>query len=276
MALPRPAADRTCLVTGASSGIGADIARELAKRGLGVTLVARREELLRDLAAKLHSEHGVRAEVIAVDLTDADARAALPILVGQMGLAIDVLVNNAGFSTTGAVHRSDHARELAMLRTNIEAVADLCALFLPGMVERGVGAVLNVASTAAFQPLPGQAGYAASKSFVLSYTQAIGAELKGTGVSATVLCPGPVATGFGAAAGFSDEDAEAALPKFMWLEAEEVARQAVDGVAAGRTVVIPGVANRVGARFAYLAPRRLLLPVLARQHPALKNLTKDR
>jgi hypothetical protein len=268
MPLPPPAPDRTCVVTGASSGIGADIARELAKRGHGLTLVARRTDLLKSLASELSN---VRAEVIAADLTDADARAALLAEIEARGLTPAVLVNNAGFSTTGPVARSDHAREVAMLRTNVEAVADLCSLFVPGMVDRGAGAVLNVASTAAFQPLPGQAGYAATKSFVLSYTHALRAELRGTGVTATVLCPGPVKTGFGEAAGIPDDEAEATLPKFMWLSSEAVAKQAVDGLVSGRGVVIPGVANRVGAAFAHMAPRRLLLPVLARQHPSLKG-----
>jgi len=271
MSLPPAGADRTCLVTGASSGIGEQIARELARRHFGLTLVARREELLRALAAELESAHGIRAEVVAADLTDATAREDLAGAIAARGLTVDVLVNNAGFSTTGAVYRSDHHREVAMLRTNVEAVADLCSLFLPGMVERGRGAVLNVASTAAFQPLPGQAGYGATKAFVLSYTQAIRAELKGTGVTATVLCPGPVDTGFGEAAGFAHEEAEAALPKFMWVSPADVAKAAVAGLDAGKGVVIPGAANRVGARFAWLAPRSVLLPVLAKQHPALKN-----
>src|SRR5690242_1729941 len=149
-----------------------------------------------------------------------------------------------------------------MVEVDVVAVADLCSRFLPGMVKRGSGAVLNVASTAAFQPLPGQAGYGAGKAFVLSYTQSLSAELKGTGVSATVLCPGPVDTGFGEAAGFSKEAAEDALPAFMWVPADRVAREALDGLVAGRLVVIPGVANRVAAGFAKLAPRRLLLPIL--------------
>ena len=117
-----------------------------------------------------------------------------------------------------------------MLEVDVAAVADLCSRFLPGMVERGTGAVLNVASTAAFQPLPGQAAYGAAKAFVLSYTRSLSAELQGTGVTATVLCPGPVDTGFGEAAGFSKEDAEESLPAFMWVPAAEVARAAVDGM----------------------------------------------
>jgi len=269
MPLPPPSAATTALVTGASSGIGADLARELARRGHGVTLVARRQSRLEALADELHGRHGVRTEVIAADLTDADARQGLLEAVTDRGLCIDVLVNNAGFSTTGPVHRSDHHREVSMVRTDVEAVADLCSLVLPGMVDRGRGAVLNVASTAAFQPLPGQAGYAACKAFVLAYSQAVRAELRGTGVSLTVLCPGPVRTEFAEAAGFTEEEAEGSLPAFMWVPAAQVARSAVDALDHDRAVVIPGMANRVAAQIARNTPRSLLLPLLARQHPSL-------
>jgi short-subunit dehydrogenase len=181
------------------------------------------------------------------------------------------LINNAGLSTLGPVHAADPAAELNMIEVDVAAVADLCTRFLPGMVERGRGALLNVASTAAFQPLPGQAAYGAGKAFVLSYTQSLAGELRGTGVTATALCPGPVDTGFGETAGFAKDDAEAALPSFMWVSPEIVAKTAVDGLARGRLVAIPGVANRVGAVFAQLAPRTLLIPILARNHPGLKH-----
>lgn len=270
MALPAPSGGATAVVTGASSGIGVEIARQLAQRGHGVTLVARREEKLRALADELATVHGVRAEVVAADLTDPDARDRVATEVDERGLHASILVNNAGLSTMGPVSKADVADEVAMLRTDVEAVVHLTTRFLPGMVERGAGAILNVASTAAFQPLPGQAGYGASKSFVLSYGQAVRAELRGTGVTVTTLCPGPVDTGFGEAAGISSEDAVKALPKFMWEDVKLVAKVAVDGLAHGRAVVIPGLANRVGARLAYLAPRGILLPVMARQHPGLK------
>jgi hypothetical protein len=158
-----------------------------------------------------------------------------------------------------------------MVEVDVVAVVDLCSRFLPAMVERGRGAVLNVASTAAFQPLPGQAGYGASKAFVLSYTRALGGELRGTGVTATTLCPGPVDTGFGEAAGFSKEDAMDSLPSFMWESAVDVARTGVDALAAGRPVAIPGTANRASAMFAQAFPKQLLVPLLAGRHPGLKD-----
>jgi short-subunit dehydrogenase len=169
----------------------------------------------------------------------------------------------------GPVHRSDPDRELAMVRTDVEAVVHLCSLFLPGMVERRSGSVLNVASTAAFQPLPGQAAYAASKAFVLSYSHALRGEMIGKGVTVTVLCPGPVETGFMAAAGLTDEQAAGASPAMLWVEVGDVARAAVSGLDAERAVVIPGAANRLGAAAGWLAPRRVLVPMLAKRHPAL-------
>jgi short-subunit dehydrogenase len=271
MGILRPGSDRTCLVTGASSGIGAELARQLAGRGLGVTLVARRVDRLESLATELSEKHDIAAHVAAADLSDQDSRKRLVDQVAELGVAVDVLVNNAGFSTTGPVHRSDADREVAMIRTDVEAVAALCSLFVPGMVERKRGAVLNVASTAAFQPLPGQAGYGASKAFVLSYSQALRTELARTGVSVTVLCPGPVKTEFGEAAGLDPAESEAALPKIMWLSAEDVAKAAVDGLDKGRSVVIPGAANRLTAHASQITPKRLLLPILARQHPALRD-----
>ncbi|BBX98865.1 hypothetical protein MLAC_41590 [Mycobacterium lacus] len=139
------------------------------------------------------------------------------------------------------------------------------------MVARHRGAILNVASIAAFGPLPGQAAYGAAKAFVLSYTHSLRGELRGTGVTATALCPGPVDTGFGEAAGFTKEEAESALPRVMWIPADRVARAGIDGLAAGKAVVVPGRVNRVSAAFFRVAPPGLLLPVLARSHPAMKR-----
>lgn len=267
MSLPTPGPDRTAVVTGASSGIGAEIARCLHARGHHVTLVARSADRLEALAAELSPG----ADVLVADLADRAARAALPDRVAANGRVVDVLVNNAGFSTVGPVSASDPEVEMGMIEVDVVAVADLCSRLLPGMVQRRRGAVLNVASTAAFQPLPGQAGYGAGKAFVLSYTQSLAGELKGTGVTATALCPGPVDTGFGERAGFTKEDAEAALPSFMWLSAADVARAGVEGMDKGRMVVIPGSANRVAAALAQVTPRSLLVPILVKGHPGLRG-----
>ena len=271
MALPTPKDNTTALVTGASSGIGSEIARELARRGHGVTLVARREDRLKALADELASTQHVRTEVIAADLTDADSRGELPRLIEERGLTVDILVNNAGFTTMGPVFRASRNAELDMVRTNVEAVVDLCTLFVAGMVTRHRGAVLNTASTAAFQPIPAQAGYGASKAFVLSYGRAMGAELRGTGVTVTTLCPGPVETGFAEVAGMTDAEASESLPKVMWVPVQDVAKAAVEGLATGRSVVIPGAANRTTSILAHLAPKSLLLPMLAQRHPAMKS-----
>ena len=270
VSLPTPASDTTAVVTGASSGIGEAIARELARRGFGVTLVARRADKLEALAAELRALR-VRAEVVVADLADRDARAGLPGRIAHLELTPDILVNNAGLSTLGPVARSDPAAEINMIEVDVVAVADLCSRFLPGMVERRRGAVLNVASTGAFQPLPGQAGYGAGKAFVLSYTQGLSAELLGTGVQATVVCPGPVATGFGERAGITREDAEAALPKFLWETAENVARTAIDALSKGRVVAIPGTANRFVTAAGRLIPNRLLVSRIAKSHPGLRG-----
>ena len=269
MTLPPPGPDRTAVVTGASSGIGTEIARCLSERGHHVTLVARSVDKLEALKAELPAG----ADVIAADLSDRAMRAGLIDRIGAAGRVADVLVNNAGFSTMGPVSGSDPDAEMEMIEVDVVAVADLCSRFLPGMVSRGRGAVLNVASTAAFQPLPGQAGYGAGKAFVLSYTQSLAGELKGSGVTATTLCPGPVDTGFGDRAGFSKEEAEAALPGIMWVTAADVAAAAVKGMDEGRLVVIPGAANRIAASLAQITPRTLLLPLLVKVHPGLRRDT---
>ncbi len=275
MPLPPPHPDRTCLITGASSGIGREIAVQFASRGYGVTLVSRTESALKVLADELTGRHGIRAEVITADLTDDSSCEAIVGELASRDIVVNVLVNNAGLSTMGPVARAEVSSELAMVRVDVEAVVHLCTRFVPGMVERRSGAVLNVASTAAFQPLPGQAAYGASKAFVLSYTHALRGELRPHGVTVTALCPGPVETGFAAAAGISDEEAAAAMPRIMWVSADAVAKAAVDGLEAGRPVVIPGLANRVSAAAGWLAPRRVVVPMVARRHPALRDARDD-
>jgi uncharacterized protein len=265
MALPPPSPDSTCVITGASAGIGAEFARELSRRGYGVTLVARREDRLRELAAEL----GPAADVHALDVTDANARKGLADALAARGVSVEIVVNNAGFSTAGPFAKSERGRELDMVRTNIEAVVDFCALFVPGMVARGRGGVLNVASTASFQPLPMQAGYAATKAFVLSFTESLHAELKGNGVTVTALCPGPVKTEFVEVANL--QNAEATMPGFLWDEPEEVAKAGIRGLERGKRVVIPGVINRMGAVGGQHAPRSVVLRLASRVHPASRD-----
>ncbi len=270
MTLPSPSPRSTAVVTGASSGIGEALARELARRGYGVALVARNIDKLRTLADEIGAT-GTAAHVVGTDLSDRTARSHLLARITDLGVEPDILVNNAGVSTLGPVASSDPADEMEMVEIDVMAVVDLCSRFLPGMVERGRGAVLNVASTGAYQPLPGQAAYGAAKAFVLSYTQSLGGELLGTGVTATTLCPGPVDTGFGERAGFTKEDASAALPAFLWETAPSVARAAIDGLASGRAVVIPGTGNRAAAAVSRLIPNRVLVPLIARRHPGLRT-----
>jgi short-subunit dehydrogenase len=265
MALPAPATGSTCLVTGASSGIGVELARQLAAKGHGVTLVARREDKLIELAGQLEREHGVRAEVAACDLSDAAERDALVGTLAERGLRVEALLNNAGFGSAGPFQRLERDWELRMVRTNVEAVVDLCARYVPEMVERGRGAILNVASTAAFQPLPRQSTYSASKAFVLAFSEAIASDLKGTGVTVTALCPGPVRTEFtDAHEGFGAADS---TPDFVWMTAEDTARAAVKGMERGKRVVVPGVGNRLGAIAGQHAPRSLLLAAARRFYP---------
>jgi uncharacterized protein len=266
VALPAPADDRAALVTGASSGIGEAIAVELARRGHQLVLVARRADRLHALAANLSQ----KAHVLTADLASRSDRAALPDRVAALGLAPDILINNAGLSVGSLVAKSDPEQQLNLVEVDVAAVADLCARFLPGMVERDRGAVLNVSSLAAFSPLPGQAAYCAAKAFVLSYTESLRSELRGTGVVASALCPGPVDTGFDEAAGFSAGERAAVLPSFMWKSAEEVARAGLDGLADNKACVVPGQANRFAAAFCRIAPHEQLLPLLARRGRAKK------
>jgi short-subunit dehydrogenase len=257
VALPEPSHSSTALVTGASSGIGEAIARELASRGHGLTLVARREERLRALADELNREHGVRADAVGADLGDAAARERVAGEIAARGLNVEILVNNAGFGGSG-----DRERLVAMVELNCVALLDLQERCLPGMVERGRGAVINVASTAAFQPLPGTATYAATKAFVLSLSEAVHEELRGTGVTLTAVCPGPVRTEFMEVAGL--DRAEGQVPGIFWMSAEAVAKAAVDAAERGKRAVVPGVLNRAGAITGQHAPRALALPLAKR------------
>ncbi len=264
MALPSPTPGSTCLVTGASAGIGVELARALARRGHGVTLVARRRDRLDQLAQELNGS-GVRVEVIDCDLSAAAGRDRLAEAIDALGLRVEVLCNNAGFGSAGPFVKLERERELEMVRLNCEALIDLCARYAPPMVERGRGAILNVASSAAFQPLPGQAAYAASKALVLSFTEALHQELARKGVAVTALCPGPVKTEFTEVAGIAE--VESSTPAFFWATASDVAEAGVRGLETGRRVVIPGRLNRVTAVAGSYTPNALFLRAAARFYP---------
>jgi short-subunit dehydrogenase len=265
--LPPPRDDGVVIITGASSGIGEQFAREFARRGYRLVLVARRAGRLTALAEEL----GGKAHVLPADLSSRDERAALPDQVAALGVVPDILVNNAGMANLGPVAQSDVEAELKLIDVDVSAVVDLCSRFVPGMVARGRGAVLNVASVGAFGPVPGQATYGAAKGFVLSYTDAMREELRDTGVTAATLCPGPVRTGFGEEMGIPDDVAEKSLPKFLWKQPDDVAKTAIDGLASGKRVIIPGLPNRIAASLNQHTPRRLLLRLVARNHPGLKK-----
>jgi hypothetical protein len=262
MSLPPPAAGQVVLVTGASSGIGADLARQLAALGHDLILVARRAERLEQLATALNAEHGVDALAVPTDLADAEQRHRLIASVRASEKFVAGLCNNAGFGSYARVLEADSETEAAMVQVNVAAVHELTLAFVGPMVARRAGAILNVASLAAFQPVPGMATYAATKAFVQSFSEALHAELAGTGVSCTVLAPGPVPTEFGAVAG--SESAESLVPGFVSEAPEEVAGAAVRGMLRGRRSVVPGAATKALATGGRHVPRSILLPVARR------------
>ncbi len=242
---------RTALITGASSGIGFELARCFARGGYRLVLVARDAKRLDEQALRLGMEFQVQITAITKDLAKPGAPQELIEELENQDLAITALVNNAGFATYGPFADSDLGKELEMLQLNIAALTALTRLALPGMRERRHGRILNVASTAAFQPGPLMAGYYASKAYVLHFSEALANELAGSGVSVTCLCPGPTETGFVARAGM----AESKLFKRGVMAAAEVARIAYEGCERGKTIVIPGFKNRLLSLAPRLVPR---------------------
>ena len=244
------------LITGASAGIGAELAREFARHGHPLTLVARRKEALAALAAELARDHGVDVKVIAQDLAKPGGPAAVVKAAQAGGETIGILVNNAGISETGPFVDAPTERLLALIDLNVRALTEMTHRLLPGMVERGAGRVLNVASMAAFQPLPTMGVYAASKVFVLSFTEALSEELHGTGVSATALCPGLTQTDM------ADEiqagsSAARRMPQQMLSKPADVAALGYRALMSGQTVAVPGLPNQLTAAWAQVTPRWL-------------------
>ncbi|HLY45311.1 MAG TPA: SDR family oxidoreductase [Stellaceae bacterium] len=255
------AARPLALVTGASGGIGAALARELARHGHDLVLAARSLAPMEVLAADLR-ELSAATTVVAADLARPGAAGRLAHDIASRGLAIDVLINNAGLGAAGRFDRSDPARIAEILHVNIVALSELTRLLLPGMVERGRGRIMLVASVAGFQPGPHMAAYFASKAYVLSLSEALAYELRGTGVSVTALCPGATATDFFAVAGAGNSLMARRLRRMM--SAEEVARLGYRGLVAGRRVVITGAMNRLVALASRHAPHWITLPVTDR------------
>jgi uncharacterized protein len=243
------------LITGASSGIGREIAKLAAADGHPLVLVARRSEVLERVAAELEAAHRVACTVVTADLADPAAPARIFERCERSGVEVEVLVNNAGFGVWGRFVETELDREIEMVQVNVVAPMHLTKLFAPAMVRRGRGRILNVASTAAFQPGPLMAVYYASKAFVLSFSEAIANELAGTGVTATALCPGPTRSEFQKRA-----DIEGARLVSAWVKMADpvaVARLGWAAMKRGRHVVVPGMMNKAGIHALRLSPRRL-------------------
>jgi len=251
----------TALVTGATSGIGLELATLLARDGHDVALVARTRERLDVVARGLSEEFGVRATVLRSDLTRTEAPAEIFDELEARAIALDVLVNDAGFGVHGRFSATPLGRDLAMIQVNIAALTELTKRALPGMLERRRGRILNVASTAAFQPGPLMAVYYASKAYVLSFSEALSNELSGTGVTVTALCPGPTITEFQKAAGV---ERTALFTGPLVMDAAAVARAGYRGMRRGQRLVIPGVANSVLVQALRVSPRRLATAIIRR------------
>lgn len=243
----------TALITGASSGLGEEFARQLARERYDLVLTARREERLRAIAEEAKSLGCGRVDVIALDMSIPGSAEALYRRITDKKLAVDYLVNNAGFGTRGRFASLSLDREIEQVNLNVTALVALTRLFLPAMLERKRGTIINVASTAAFQPVPFMATYGATKAFVLSFSEALAEELRGTGVVVTALCPGPTRTEFQQVAG----TAEVGVPSFSYMDAKTVVAQALDAASRGRAVKIAGLANLLLAESTRLAPRSL-------------------
>ncbi len=242
------------LITGASSGIGKAFADRLAKEGHDLIIVARRQADLEAHAAKLQEAHGGKVHVIPMDLSQASSADELFAEVQRRGLVVDGLINNAGVGLHGALEANDPGTLERMITLNVTVLSKLTRLFLPAMLERRSGVILNVASTAAFQPMPYFAAYAATKAFVLSFSEGIAEEVRDRGVKVVALCPGPTSTEFSESASLKTK----ALSYAKFMTAEAVVEDGLDAIRRGEVVKISGLMNAVAARSAPFVPRALL------------------
>jgi short-subunit dehydrogenase len=258
---------KTALITGSSSGIGFELAKIFAQEGYNLVLVARSEKTLQQQAEELNQKHGVSVKIIVKDLARPGAAQEVYHELEQAGIKIAVLVNNAGFATYGKFTEIELNTEVELMELNMVTLTALSKLFLPGMIERHDGKILNVASTASFQPGPLMAVYYASKAFVLSLSEALASELEGTGVTVTALCPGPTQTGFQQRAAM-EESRLVNGRKIM--DSATVARIGYEAMQKGKTVVIPGLRNLVMAESVRFTPRKLVTRIVknmqARSH----------
>jgi uncharacterized protein len=240
---------KVALVTGASAGLGVEFARQLSKRGHSVVLAARRKERLEELAKELGN-----ARAVAIDLSKSNAAAKLMADLEANGEEVDLLVNNAGFGLIGRFAKAESKRLRQMIDLNVGTLTDLCRTVAPAMMKRKTGGIINVASTAAFQPGPNMAVYFATKAFVLSFTEALHEELKPHGIRVTCLCPGPTRTEFGDVAGFGGNG----LFDRVAMNAPEVVAAGLDGLEKNKAVVVPGLLNKVTANSGRFAPRSVV------------------
>lgn len=251
---------KTALVTGASAGIGQAYAEGLAARGCDLVLVARRRQRLEDLGQRLRAEHGIRCHVLAVDLGEADSASYLSKEVQRLGLEIDVLVNNAGFATYGRIDDIEAGRDRSQVLVNSASMVDLCHAFIPAMIKRRQGIVLNLSSIAAFQAVPFMAVYGATKAFNLSYTEALWRETRGTGVRVMAVCPGATATEFFEIVG-NDEETLFGKP----IPASAVVDASIKALRRDRPSMVVGAANRMTTWLPRFLSRKAVLAVAAHQ-----------
>lgn len=263
MTAPPPSSARrpTALVTGASGGIGADLAESFARRGHDLILVARTAARLEEVGSRIAAAHGVHFHAVVADLSEQAGARRLLEIVSERGMQVDVLVNNAGVGTAGPFASSDPEKQIRMVQLNVATPTFLTRQLLPGMLARRRGGVLNVSSVAAFQPGPLMSVYYASKAYLLSFSEAIAAEVAGSGVTVTCLCPGPTRTGFVEAA---QMEGSMLFRAMAVMSSREVAEAGYEGFAAGKRLVVPGLMNKIVSQSPRISPRGLVLRITRR------------